>query len=195
MSFDSLLHLILRSRRTVFSFKELILFSDNFKITNLRRQISYYVKKGYLYHIRRGLYAKDKHYDRLEVGTKIITPSYIGLETVLQRKGIIFQHYESIFVASTHSKTIICDNQEYVFRRIKERILTNPIGVEILDAYSIATPERAFLDLIYLNGDYYLDNPMGLNWDLVFQILTIYGSKKMNKTVNAHYLSLKQQNL
>ncbi len=190
---NNVLQKILRSKKTVFSFKELILLCTDIEAKNLKRIISYYIKKGYLHHIRRGLYAKDNEYNRLELGTKIITPSYISFETVLQQAGIIFQYYESIFVASTHSRIIACDGQEYVFRRIKESILTNAKGVDILDIYSIATPERAFLDLLYLNSDYYLDNPSGLNWDLVFQILPIYFSKKMNKTVNAHYLTFKRQ--
>ncbi len=189
----NILDTILRSSRTVFSFKELILLGKNIKAKSLRWRLNYYVKKGKLYHIRRGLYAKDKDYDRLEAGTKIMTPSYISFETVLVKAGIIFQYYESIFIASTHSRTIVADRQEYVFRKIKRLILTNSKGVEIREAYSIATPERAFLDLIYLNNDYYLDNPHGLNWDLVFDILPIYVSKKMNKTVHAHYSEIKHR--
>lgn len=159
---------------------------------NIRAQIGYYVRKGDLYHIRRSLYAKNKDYDRLEAATKIMTPAYISFETVLRQAGIVFQYYDSIFVASTHSRTIICDKQEYVFRRIKEHILTNPLGIKIQDAYSIATPERAFLDLLYLNKDYYLDNPRPLNWKLVFEILPIYANKRMSKVVEEHYTAFKQ---
>lgn len=186
------LYTILRSSRTVFSFKELILLCSDIKPKNLREKVNYYVKKGQLYRIRRGLYAKDKDYDRFEVATKIMTPAYISFETVLQKTGIIFQYYESIYVASTHSRIIMCDGQEYAFRKIKESILTNRAGIEILDAYSVATPERAFLDLLYLNKDYYLDNPR-LNWDLVFKILPIYSNKRMNETVNKHYIAFKQE--
>jgi len=39
---------------------------------------------------RRGIYAKDKNYDRLELANRIYTPSYISLETVLSREGIVF---------------------------------------------------------------------------------------------------------
>lgn len=188
----NLLEKLLRSSKTVFSFKEISLLASEIERQNLKAQLHYYVTKKSLYHLRRGIYAKDKNYNRLEVATKIITPAYISFETVLRNAGIIFQYYEAIYVASTHSRTVVCDGQEYVFRKIKESILTNPTGVEILNAYSIATPERAFLDLLYLYGNYYLDNPNQLNWERVLEIVQLYENKKMVKTVGKLYKEVKQ---
>jgi hypothetical protein len=48
---------------------------------------------------------------------------------------------------------------------------------------TIATPERAFLDMLYLNGDMYFDNLNPLKRNLVEQILPIYHSKILNKRV------------
>jgi hypothetical protein len=53
--------------------------------------------------------------------------------------------------------------------------------------YNIASAERAFLDIIYLNKNYYFDNLSNLNWDKVFEILPIYQNKNMIKMVNKHY--------
>ena len=174
----NLLKEILRSKKTVFSFKELVLLLESTHLKNLTSQIHYYVKQGELYHIRRGLYAKDKNYDRFEVATKIFRPAYISFETVLARAGIIFQYYREIFVASYRSESITCDGQTYTFRRIKPPILTDSTGVEIKDTYSISSPERAFLDVAYLNKDYHFDNLRPLQWDKVYEILPIYGKNK-----------------
>lgn len=174
---------ILRDSKTVFTFKEILLASGETNPALLRRRISYYVKKGELYSIRRGFYAKDKNYDKLELATKIYTPAYISFETVLRQAGMIFQYYERIFIASYLSREITADNQTYQYKRIRDIILTNSAGIETKDNYSIASPERAFLDVLYLSKDYYIDNLRPLNWDKVFELLPIYANKRMERVV------------
>ncbi len=175
---------ILRSNRTVFSFKDILLFSGEEKPNLLRRRLYYYTKNGMLYHIRKGLYAKDKNYDRFELATKIFTPSYISFETVLGKAGITFQIYGKIFVASYQTREITCDGQIYSFRTVRNEILINDSGMERRDNYFIASPERAFLDVLYLNRDYYFDNLSLLKWNRVYEILPVYGgNKRMEKAV------------
>ena len=60
---------ILKSNNTVFSFKEILLTSGESNPALLRRRIYYYIKNGQLYGIRRGLYAKDKNYNKLELAS------------------------------------------------------------------------------------------------------------------------------
>jgi len=179
---------ILRSNNTVFSFKEILLSSGETNPALLRRRISYYIKKGELYPVRRGMYAKDKNYEKLELATKIFSPSYISFETVLGRAGVTFQLYGQIFIASYLTREIIADGQAYAYKKIKDRILTNPAGIEKRDNYSIAFPERAFLDVIYLCKDYHFDNLSPLNWGKVYEILPIYGgNKRMAKKVKQYH--------
>ena len=178
---------LLRSSKTVFSFKDLVLLwgIDKFKAVSMA---NYYIKKGELYHIRRGLYAKDRNYDKFELATRIFTPSYISFETVLIKEGLNFQFYERIFVATYQTKEIICDGQTYSFKTIKPTILINNKGIENKENYSIASPERAFLDVLYLNKDYHFDNLSVLNWEKVFEILPIYGgNKRMDKKVKEFF--------
>lgn len=139
------------------------------------------MQKGELYPVRKGIYAKDKNYNRLELATKIYTPAYISLETVLAREGVIFQHYPQIFVVSYLSREIICDGQTYIFRRMKNTILMNSLGLEKKESYYIATKERALLDTIYLNKSYHFDNLSLIDWDKCFEILAIYDNKAMAK--------------
>ena len=178
---------ILRSKASVFSFKEILLASHEGKPELLKRRLSYYINKGELYSIRRGLYAKDKNYNRLEAATKIFTPSYVSFETILIEAGVVFQHYDTIFVATYQAKEIVCDDQTYSFRKIKDDILTNNAGVEDKGNYFAATKERAFLDLLYLNKDYYVDNLAPLDFDKIFALLPIYNNKRMIKKVHAYF--------
>ena len=172
---------IYRSKNTIFTAKDISLIWKETDLDTIKARINYYVKKGKLYSIRRGVYARDKNYDKFELATKIYTPSYISLETVLQKEGIIFQYYKAIFVVSYLSRKILCDNQEYIFRKIKNEVLVNNLGIERKKNYFIASRERAFLDTLYLYQDYHFDNLKPLNWKLCFEIAPIYKSKKLIK--------------
>jgi len=186
---------ILRSTKTVFSFKDLILFWGNIEAETARARLSYYTRNGGLYPIRRGLYAKDKNYDKLELATKIFTPSYVSFETVLSEAGVVFQHYSQIFVASYQTKDITCDSQIYSFKRLKENILTNNAGIENRGNYSAASKERAFLDILYLNKEYHFDNLSPLDWDKVFAMIPIYDNKRMIREVNKYFKEFKKDNI
>jgi len=150
-------------------------------------RLNYYVNAGKLIRIRRGLYVKDKNYDKYEFATRILRPSYVSFETVLGSVGMTFQYYSQIFVASYIKRDIICDGQEYTFRKINKTILINPAGIDQGGEYSIASKERAFLDTIYRSKDYHFDNLSPLDWDKVFEILPIYNNKRMSKKVQKYY--------
>jgi len=184
---------ILKSNNTVFSFKEILLASGESNPALLRRRIYSYIKNGQLYGIRRGLYAKDKNYNKLELATKIFIPAYVSFETVLAEAGVTFQHYSQIFVASYQTKEIDCDGQIFSFKKLKTNILNNNSGIENKGFYSIASKERAFLDVVYLNKDYYFDNLSPLDWDKVFSILPMYENKRMTKKVNQYYKDFKSK--
>ncbi|MCF7799388.1 type IV toxin-antitoxin system AbiEi family antitoxin domain-containing protein [Candidatus Babeliales bacterium] len=184
---------ILRSKSTVLTFKEILIASGEKQPDLLKRRLNYYVKKGELYNIRRGLYSKDKNYDKFELATKIFTPSYISFETILYQSGVIFQYYNKIFVASYQTKEISCDNQVYSFRKIKDIILTNIAGIENKGNYFVASKERAFLDTLYLNKDYYFDNLLPLDLDKIKALLPIYNNKRMVKKVKQYFEDLKKE--
>lgn len=183
---------IYSSRNTVFTFKDISLIWKDTNPDLIKAKVNYYVRSGKLYAIRRGIYAKDKDYDKLELATKIYTPSYISFETVLAKAGIVFQFYTQIFAASYLTREITADNQIYSYRKIKDSILTNHAGVEKKDNYTIASAERAFLDVVYLNKDYHFDNLSPLNWEKVFEILPVYGgNKRMEKKVKEYHEAFK----
>ena len=184
------LDILLRSSRTIFSTKDVALLWGEEREDTVSIRLNKYVRSGKLIRVRRGLYAKDKNYEKFELATKIYIPSYISFETVLTKAGIVFQFYGQIFVASYVTREITTDNQTYLYKRVKDSILTNRIGVEAKDNYYIASPERAFLDVVYSNKDYHFDNLSPLNWERVFEILPIYENKSMEKKVKRYHKSV-----
>lgn len=185
---------IYNSKNTVFTFKDIALIWRETNADLMKARVNYYVKTGKLYSMRRGIYAKDKNYDKLELATKVFTPSYVSFETVLARAGVVFQYYSQIFVASYLTREIVIDNQTYSYKKIKDAILTNHTGIESKENHSIASPERAFLDIVYLYKDYHFDNLSPLDWDKVYEILPIYGhNKRMEKRVKQYYEAAKKQ--
>lgn len=188
MDKGSYLSAILRSSRTVFSFKDIALLWDEAGTNAARVRINYYVKTGALIRLRRGLYAKDKNYSEFELGTKIFTPSYISFETVLTRSGINFQFYgHERFVASYLTREVRVGEWTFNVVKIKDFVLTDDAGIEHKDNYSIATAERAFLDVLYRSKDYHFDNMGTLNWEKVFELMPIYRNATMEKTVRAYH--------
>lgn len=184
---------ILKTDKTVFTFKEILIAAGETTPDLLRRRISYYVKKGFIFPLRRGIYSKNKTYNKFELAAKILAPSYISFETVLAPAGIIFQYYSQIFLASYQTREINCDKQIYSFKKIKTDILTNQNGIENQGNYSIASKERAFLDVLYLNKDYHFDNLSPLDWNKVFEFLPLYNNKRMSRKINELFKSVNEE--
>jgi predicted transcriptional regulator of viral defense system len=178
---------ILRSPKTVFTNGDIAMLWGEPSSEAVRVRLNYYVKQGNLFRIRRGLYAKDKNYNKLELATRIFTPAYVSFETILSKEGVTFQFYSQIFVASYLTREITIDDQLYSFRKIRNLLLMNSIGVELKDESSLATKERALLDTLYLNTDYQFDDLDGVDWEKVFEILSVYGNKRMDKKVKELY--------
>ena len=183
---DSLIAKLYKEPKTIFTNKDLALIWQETNTDNLKAKIAYYVKQGVLTRLTRGVFSKGKHYDPKELATSIYRPSYISFETALREAGMIFQHYDTIFVAGSWSKTMTVDKTTMTFRKLKDLVLYNSMGIDQKETYSIATPERAFLDTIYLFPEFYFDNLRPLNWDICFDMIKIYDNKQLAKRVNVY---------
>ena len=181
------LEVLLRSPKTIFSSKDVSLLWGEESDEVIKKRLNKYVKAGKLIRVRRGIYAKDKNYDRFELATRINTPSYISFETVLTREGVNFQYYGNIFVASYINREIDIEGQKITFVRMKDYVLSNTTGIEHKDEIATATSERAFLDRVYVSKDYHFDNLANLNWDKVFEILPIYHNKRLEKKIKEYF--------
>lgn len=175
---------ILRSVKTVFTLKDAALLWQESDSNTIKGKLNYYVKKGDLIRIRRGIYAKSGNYNKLELATRIFTPSYVSFETILTKEGLIFQYHNQITVASYIRRKISIGKQAYSFNKLKNTILTNTAGIENQNEISLAVKERALLDTLYINTDYHFDNLRSIDWNLVKRILPIYTNKRLNRKVH-----------
>ncbi|MDP3912739.1 MAG: hypothetical protein Q8R96_03270 [Bacteroidota bacterium] len=169
--------------RTVFRLKDIAMLTGETSFESLNKKLNYYVRTGKLQNPRKGIYTKPD-YNPEELACTIYTPSYISLETVFQMEGMVFQFDSTITAISYLSRNIDVENRSYQFRKIKGELLVNTSGITRKDnQINIATPERAFLDALYLKSDYYFDNLNPLNRELVYKLLPLYQSKVLTERV------------
>lgn len=180
----NLLAKLLATRKTVFSLSELkiILKRENNVYINLLLQSL--KKKWILQNLSYGIWA-FRDYDIFELASKLRSSSYISFETVLEKSGIIFQHYDhTIFLASNNSFKKQIGKLTFEYHKIKDTILTNSLWmVNVENRYMIASPERAVCDMVYLYKNIVFDNIRSLNADKLEEIAQIY-PKKTNLLLN-----------
>ena len=180
---DKMISSILNSSRTVFTTQYLAMMSDGKSRGAIVAQLNRYVRQGLLQNPRKGIYAKS-NYRKEEMACSLFHPSYVSLEYVLQRAGVVFQYDDTITSVSYLSRTVDIDGLAYSFRKIDPQLWGGMDGITFNDNISIATPERAFLDMVYLSaGNCYFDNLRPLNRRLIRQLLPHYQSHKLTERV------------
>jgi len=169
--------------RTVFKLPEIALLTGENNSTALAKKLNYYVKRGKILNPRKGIYAKPD-YSSTELANKLYTPSYISLQFVLQRAGVIFQYSENITSISYLSRELEIEGQPFKYRKIKQGILYNWSGIkQSKQGIFQASAERAFLDLCYLEPSIYFDNLNPLDKTVINELLKIYSSKTLSDRV------------
>ena len=186
MATDNLIAKLYASPKTILTTKDIALIWGETNTVNLLSKIKYYAKQESLIRLTRGVFAKNKEYQVKELATSIYTPSYVSFETVLREAGIIFQHHDTVFVAGPYPTTKKIGNHTITFRKLKDGVLYNSQGVKQEKNYSIATPERAFLDTIYLSPKFYFDNLNSINWELCAELVKIYDNKQLVKRLTTY---------
>lgn len=172
--------------QTVFTLNELELMFPQISPALIRRRAHYFVKTRKLLRLRNGVFTKPE-FDWFELANKVYFPSYISFQTVLQKEGMIFQPYETIYLASYLSRSVSVIDHTFQYRKLKDDILLNHEGVIFEKNYAIASTERAFLDTILFYKNYHIDNLGPLNWEKVNKIVKIYANKTLEKRVKEYY--------
>ena len=181
----NLLDNIIESSRTVFTVQSLMMQTACDDSSRLTKSLHYYAKEGKITNPRRGIYTKQR-YDVQEMACSLFRPSYISLEYVLQRAGVVFQWDDTVTCVSYLSRTIEVDGRQYQYRKIAPELWIGFEGIERQDNIAIATPERAFLDMVYLSaGNCYFDNLRPLSVKCIRALLPLYRSQKLNERVTA----------
>lgn len=181
---------LFNSKKTVFSFDEL---QELFWITNkqvFKNKLNSFVKKWILERIVKWIYClKDKEVNKFEFANKIYSPSYISFFSSLYFHSIIFQYDEDVYLAYKKSDTRKTPLVNINLKSLKKEILLNPDWIINNWEFSIAWPERAFLDTIYLYWDIHFDNISKLDYDKILELLPIYNNKIMEKKVKSYFLN------
>ncbi|MBI5346338.1 MAG: hypothetical protein HZB76_04275 [Chlamydiae bacterium] len=117
------------------------------------------IKKGFLIHIRRGLYEialpeKRQMVDLFELAQMIYGPSFVSIESALQYHNIIPEGiYAITSVTTKRSMEFTTPLSLFLYRTIPKTNFL--LGVERIEknaiCYFMAQPWRAIADLIYLN--------------------------------------------
>lgn len=179
---------LLKSEKSIFSVDELSIYIDHKNEQYLRNRISNYTKQWVLKIIARWFYSTKDKYDKFELANRIYSPSYISFFSALYYHQIIFQFQNEIYLAYIRSGNKKINDSEIILKYLKKDILLNLEGIITEKNYSIASPERAFLDTLYIFWEIYFDNLDKISKDNVDKILPIYNSKRLEKLANSYFL-------
>jgi len=174
---------VYKDKRSVFRLNDIALLVGETNLQSINKKLNYYVNTGKLANPRKGIYAKPE-YNPEELACLLYTPSYISLDYVLQKAGVIFQYDSGITAISYLSRSISVNETTFMYHKIKGDILVNINGINRLDnQVNIASAERAFLDIMYLNTKYYFDNLNSLSKKSIYKLLPVYQSNTLTKRV------------
>jgi predicted transcriptional regulator of viral defense system len=171
------------SKNTVFTVNELSQLIEHSSESSLRLKISNYKKRGYIEKVVKWIYTLPKRkIDSFELVNKIYSPSYISFFSALYYHWVIFQPTPGQ-VSLAYKKSEVRVFKELDFevhlKSLKQDVLLNNQWLIFKDTYTIASPERAFLDTIYLCPNTYFDNTDLLDIKKIKNLLVIYKREKM----------------
>lgn len=136
----------------------------------LNMTLKRFVDRGILIRIHKGFYSTVpiSKLNLLDLGFAYLnTYSYVSLETILVREGLIFQDVKYITYVSAKSDTFELNGVKYKSRQLKDTFLNNTAGVIKVNGHYEATIERAVADILYYNPKYYFDNNAAIDFDSV----------------------------
>ena len=191
MEFDHLLKLIGDDP----VFETSLLLAGNIDPKNVRLQLTRWVNSGRLYQLRRGLYSIAPPYQKTKphpflVANRLQRASYVSLQSALAFYGLIPETVNiTVSVTAGRPERLVTPLGIFEFRHIQSKLLhgyqmTNLGGQNAL----VATPEKALLDLVYLQPggetakyltELRLQNLDQLNLDTLNKQTGVFDSPKM----------------
>ena len=172
---------LIESGNTVFSTEDLAKILQIESKNYLALVVYRMVKRGEIKRVKKGLYILHERYNILELANKLKRPSYVSFEYILFKKGLIFQDFSNIITsASNNTLSFSLNGRIFKYFKLKDAILSNPIGIEREENVSVASIERALCDTIYLRGNIYVDNLNPINKELFLKIAEGYNKRVLN---------------
>ena len=195
MEFDHLLKLI--GDDPVFESSLLLAGNINPKIVRL--QLTRWVNSGRIYQLRRGLYSIAPPYQKIKphpflVANRLQRASYVSLQSALAFYGLIPEIVNiTVSITAGRPERLETPLGIFEFRHIKSNLL---FGYQMTDLGGqnalVATPEKALLDLLYLQPrggsskyvhELRLQNLDHLNLDVLKKHSKVFDSPKMRAAV------------
>jgi hypothetical protein len=154
MKFDRVLEIV----REEPVFETGLLLAGDVTPADVRRQLSRWTASGRLYQLRRGLYALAPPYQKVKphpflIANRMVRASYVSLHSALAYYGLI-PEYVPVVTGVTTERPARWDTPlgSYAFRHIKPELFRGYRLVEVSPGQEafLASPEKALLDLVYL---------------------------------------------
>lgn len=135
-----------------------LLLAGPIKSADVQRQLSRWTKAGRLYQLRRGLYALAPPYQKTKphpflVANRMVQGAYVSLQSALAFYGLIPEHVPVVTsVTTARPRRWETPLGNFEFRHIKADLFWGYRLVDVGDTQQafIARPEKAILDLVYL---------------------------------------------
>lgn len=169
---------------TTKEFRNIFGLSEEASVVKLAR----YKKQGYLNSPKKGIYYfSDNLPDKFRIANSLYLPSYVSLESILSKEGIIPEAVYSITSITTKATREFTDNQTaYNYLRIKKEAYT---GYAKEGNILVALPEKALVDYLYFvaQGKKVLNDRLNLsklNYDDVLRYVLIFDDVRLNNLIN-----------
>jgi predicted transcriptional regulator of viral defense system len=142
-------------------FETALLLAGDVDPADVQRQLSRWVKGGRLYQLRRGLYALAPPYQKIRphpflVANRLVQGSYVSLQSALAHYALIPEYVPvTTSVTSARPGRWQTPLGSYEFRHVQPDLLRGFQRRALGDGQEafVATPEKALLDLVYLEPD------------------------------------------
>lgn len=191
MNNQSSIEKLIISGKKVFTVEDLAVIWNISDHRKLIERIKYYLRQQKFSSIYRGVYVYGEP-SPLEIAQKLVPLSYVSLYTTSQMHGLTFQHYSSIYCMSLRSVNFEIDSHKYIYRKVKNEIFFNNLGLITQDNCTFANRERTVCDLLYVFPGIELDNISNIDIMLLKKISKIYHNKRLEKDVKNIVTQIKE---
>ncbi len=173
MNSSNRLKILMDSGKTVFTSQDLRIFWGGGEL-NAKTNAVRMVANGLILRIAKGFYALNKQYNIYELANRMVTPSYVSFQSALDYAGVSFQVRNQIDCAARINSRKKRGVVLYVYYVLKDDLFFNLDGIRIKEGISIASPERAILDSLYLGFLPDIDEPSKINATALKRLCVLY---------------------
>lgn len=178
--------------KRVFTAQDLAVLWGYEEEKKLYELIKYYIRQKQIFALTRGLYATRPYTQQdlrndprllLEIANRLVRNSYVSLFTVLVKEGVIYQYYDEVYSVAARSVTREVAGVKFVYKRVKEGLVMNELGIEVEEGVRMASLERAVADTWYLYPQWEMENLGRVKKDKLVRIAKMYGGKRMKTKI------------